>query len=367
MFERYRSVSIEKALNSRVSTGGSQPHAGVPRDDVVEPEALLFTFRCLARVPRISPELPRVQYEGKTFDPDRFLFLEEEKEKPVEFARGVHWRNFNVRCLWKGEAHSKETAAHRLQLPMTYAMIHLAGAVASFGVCMIGGLACIRAMEPYFTTSEPAGFEPGNLPSPRRDSDQGAVECIERLSGEQAWGDDEPDPATTGQLLWAGYGCTPHGSYLSLLKRQHPDYTPYRAQGKTVPSGSCMYRNALHCLTRTSLARYVNWDEEAERPTHSLAEEAPAGAWKRLYRALTGLERAPVVISCGRGVSEAGMSALYVALQAQAVGCSAKIVALSRADRDALRNERIEIDPTCLVLVGPRSRPAPRPEGEQER
>ena len=115
-----------------------------------------------------------------------------------------------------------------------------------------------------------------------------------------------------------------------------------------------MYRNALHCITRTGLARYVNWNEETGRPTHSLADEAAAGAWKRLYGALPDLDRAPVVISCGRGVSEAGMSALYVALQAQAAGCSAKVVALSRADRDALRNEGVELNPACLVLVGPR-------------
>jgi len=355
LFEHYRGVSVEKALNSRVSTGGSQPHAGVPRADVVGPEALRFAFWCLARVPRISPQFPQVQYEGKTFDADRFVFLEEEKERPVEFPRGVHWRNFNVRCLWGGERSSREMAAHRLELPMAYAMIHLAGAAASFGVCMIGGLACIRAMEPYFSTSEPANFLPGNLPPPRRDSDASAVEAVERLSGEQAWTDEEPGPETLGQLLWAGYGCTPHGSYLALVKRRAVDHTPYCAQAKTIPSGSCRYLNVLHCMTRTRLARYVNWDEESQRPTHSLAEERPVGAWKRLYRTLPELEPAPVVIGCGSAVTEGGMSALYVALQAQAVGGAAKIVALSRADRDALRGEGVELDPACLVLVGPRA------------
>ena len=352
MFERYRSVSIEKALNSRVSTGGSQPHAGVPRDDAVEPEALRFVFWSLTRIPRISPQLPRVQYEGRTFNPERFVFREEERETPVEFKRGVHWRNFNVRCLWKGDRSSREMAAHRLQQPMIHAMIHLAGVVASFGVCIIGGPTCIRAMEPYFSTSEPANFQRGNLPPPRRDSSLSAVEAAERLSGGQRWTDDDLEPGKMGQLLWAGYGCTPHGSYLSF-KREAPSYTPYRAQGKTIPSGSCMYRNVVYCMTRTGLMRYVNWNEESQRPTHSLAEEKPVGAWKRLHNALPDVERAPVVISCGRGVNEAGMTALYVALQAQALGCAARIVALNEADREALRGQGIELNPACLVLVGP--------------
>jgi hypothetical protein len=199
MFEEFSSVSIEKALNSRVFTGGFllAGHFGKRRNTALFASEIEFCFWCMDNTPRISRAPLKVEFQGRTASPT------ESKLQQV-FAPFKPLKKGTVAWLDptpQGYGSIEQTAL-LAQRGNSQEMIHLAGAIAGFGVCMIGGTTVeLVPMIRYFSDSAPENFVKGNLPEPVRNGKSSAVECLRDLPSDTGLGPAALSEDEIGQLL----------------------------------------------------------------------------------------------------------------------------------------------------------------------
>jgi hypothetical protein len=380
----FRRISLELALNSRVSTGGWK---GIERGGKLGSLPLThdqveFVFWCLSRVPNISKETVVIECGGKKFDKET-LSLDGGRVviEPVKYPRikcpsiRLHW--VNKKDLRSVSFSTNVENAYLLEWGMGQEMVHVAGAVAQVGVNMIGGVYVdLVPMAPYLSSKPPQNYLNGNLPEPVRDGKDSTVECIEGWKPSETFKLEKITRSQLGQLLWAGYGCTPHKTF-----RYHRYGTlSLEGQGKTIPSASATYTTSLYVIEEDGIFRYVNWNEEKGAATHSLGiikrgdqlnmGEYRAGAWvytkkgdllrevKQLVPALPKASTYIVIASNGRltpyfSLMEAGYAVLHLILQAQALNMASNLVVLSQDKMIKMRRTIGLIDtPIALVPIG---------------
>jgi len=377
----FRHVSLELALNSRVSTGGWK---GIERDGKLGSEPLTndqveLVFWCLAHTPNISKVAVEIECDGKKFDKETLtLGGERIAVEPAEYPR---IKCPCIRLHWVSEENLRNVAfstnlenEYLLERGMGQEMVHIAGALGQVGVNLIGGTYVdLVPMAPYLTSEPPENYCMGNLPEPLRDGEKSAIDCIMGWKPSEAFNTDKIELSQLGQLLWAGHGCTPHKTF-----RYHRYGTlASEGQGKTIPSASATYTLALYVIEEDSVSKYLNWNEEKGVATHSLAvlkkgKRLKIGEWVKgtwvytresdllleLQRLVPNLPEAStyiVVASNGRlrpyfSLMEAGYSVLHIVLQAQALKLASNIVVLSQDQMTKIR-ETIGLMDTPIALV----------------
>ena len=99
--EPFRSISLELALNSRVSTGNS--HSGKLGKQPLTPNQIEFVFWCLSHTPHVSEDTVIIECDGKKFDEDTLTLGGEKiifKPTQCESIR-LHWFAENYENLRK--------------------------------------------------------------------------------------------------------------------------------------------------------------------------------------------------------------------------------------------------------------------------
>jgi hypothetical protein len=361
----FMNVSVELALNSRVSTGGwsSVKHYGSVSQEMISQEQLDYVSWCLGHVPHVGETPPHITCGEEVLDPragtlgGRWNAFE-----PTRYQR-LHWDQDREQD--SVDFSTQERNGYWLEQGMSQEMVHVAGAVAQIGVCMIGGVDVdLVPMTHYFSSERPAKYVDGNLPEPMRDGGASATQCIDGLSLAKVL---EPRPlskAQLGQLLWAGYGCTPHETF----KYYRTGIRDLVGQGKTIPSAAATYTVSLYASDEGGPSRYINWDEAAGAATHSLQPlEEGSHAWDTLQQLLPDRMAGSTLIlvtSAGRlspffAMMEAGYCVLHIALQCRSLGYGTGLLALSS---DQIRRAQASLNiselPIALMSVGKAPDPA---------
>jgi len=359
--ESYKNVSIESALNSRVSTGGWK---GIERGGEVGSQPLTrdqveFVFWCLSHTPQISKEPIVIEYDEKKFDRKTLTFdgekiaLEPKQYKSIKCP--------TIRIKWATTKKFREIAystdienAYWLEWGMGQEMVQVAGAIAQVGVNLIGGTYVdLAPMKPNLTREPPQNYIKGNLPEPLRDGKNSAVECIEKWKHSKTFKQERISQSQLGQLLWAAYGCTPH----QTNRFSRHGNIGFEGQGKTIPSASAVYSISIYVINQKGMFKYINWDEKEAAATHSLGKVRKGGqmrlgryvdrVWaytrkgdwfEEFQQTIPELPKAStyiLVASNGRlhvgfSLMEAGYSVLHIILQAQALGLGSDIFVTNR-------------------------------------
>lgn len=178
----------------------------------------------------------------------------------------------------------------------------------------------------YHTSKKPEGWVSGNLPDPHLKGELSLSDVIYRQGTINTGSIKRKD---VGQVLWAGYGSTPHWTHRAILKRgteTQVEISKYCQQGKSVPSWNAEYGLELYVSFDGGIYKYVPWDEDAAAPTHSILDSCDAAVEKTI-RGLCEEESLHIFIlkrdarmpEHGRWI-EAGCSALNMVLQANALG-----------------------------------------------
>ena len=359
--ETYKNVSLELALNSRVSTGGWKgiERAGNLGSQPLTPDQVAFIFSCLRHTPHISKEPIVVECNGMRFD-DEIRSLNNIKTglEPIQYP-GI--KHPSIRLQWSTDKKLRKVVfstdnenAYWIERGMGQEMVHVAGAIAQVGINMIGGMYVdLVPMVPYFSKNPPKKYRRGTLPEPIRDSKNSAVECINKWKNSKIFTEEKMSRAQLGQLLWAGIGCTPHRTV-----RYHRYGTlALGGQGKTIPSASATYTTTLYVIEEEGIFKYLNWDEEKDVATHSLGiirtgnmlkiGEYKDGGWsytrtgelfQEIQKIVPKIAKAPtyiVIASNGKlgpylSLMEAGYSALHIVLQTQALQLASSIQVISQ-------------------------------------
>lgn len=347
----FANVSLEMALNSRVSSGGGGDHFGQPSDEPITPEQLEFVFQCLRHTPQISRRPHSIRCERGDFNPRDFTL----NGQPLVFEP---LRRLVVQWVDPSEEpeNQVELTARWLDRGMGLELAHVAGAIAQVGVCILGGESVeLTSMIPYLSAEAPSGFLAGNLPRPLRNGTRPAVECIENRRFSHSFSSEAPTLEEIGQILWAGFGCTPHTTHSGDTG------DPYRRQGKTIPSGNAVYDLVLYTLTEAGVAIYVNWDFDRSVPTHSLESVRKGMFIPTLLKCLPRVPEASAYIvaaSLGKfrrksAVMEAGYAGLNISLQAEALGLGCHISALTPEETEAIqRGLSLRAPPTVVMSIG---------------
>jgi hypothetical protein len=385
--DSFRDVSLELALNSRVSTGGWKgiERGGTLSSTPITPSQVDFVFWCLSHTPHICEEAVTIECEGKTFDGDALtLGGERIALKPVDYPRikcpSIRLRWVSEKTLRNTSFSTEDANALLLEWGMGQEMLHVAGAIAQVGVNMIGGVYVdLVPMTPYLSSSLPQMYRQGNLPEPLRTGGRSAVECIDSWKPHDAFTRGNVARSRIGQLLWAGLGCTPHKTF-----RYHRyGVLTLEGQGKTIPSASATYTTALYVIDETGVFKYVNWNEEKGVATHSLETvingrqfnvgEYRDGGWvytgtgdllDELQELVPRLPKASTyfaVTSTGRlppffSLMEAGYSVLHMLLQAEALKMSSNVVVLNQDQMTNIRRTIGLIDtPLAIIPISEKS------------
>jgi hypothetical protein len=189
-----------------------------------------------------------------------------------------------------------------------------------FGVQQVGGLTTKLAAH----CSLPKG-DPGWLPDPATDGTDKVEVVLADLKYINKFSSENLTLAQVSQLLWAGYGCTPHVADVA------------GRQGITVPSAMAEYylTGTIYLVNEKGIYRYQNRNPAADLSTadHRLEALRQTDARKALQSAVGGLPQAPaylVVALGGKAVAgaqattwalmEVGFLASNVLLQASALG-----------------------------------------------
>jgi hypothetical protein len=359
--EPYKPVSLELALNSRVSTGGWKgiERAGKLSNQPITLNQLEFIFWCLQYTPHISKEAIAIECIGMRVDePPRSLRDKKRMLDPIQYP-GI--KQPSIRLHWRTEKNLRKVVfstesenAYWVERGMGQEMVHIAGAISQVGVNMIGGMYVdLVPMIPYFTQTSPENYRRGNLPDPIRDGNVVAIECIKKRENTDNFTEEKLSKAQLGQFLWAGSGCTPH----KTVRYHRYGTLSIGGQGKTIPSASATYTTTLYVLEEEGIFKYLNWDEENDVATHSLGivrkgNMLKIGEYKKREWRYTGtgelcqeiqkivptIPKAAtylVVASNGKlgpylSLMEAGYSALHIVLQAQALHLASNISVLGQ-------------------------------------
>jgi hypothetical protein len=373
-----------------VSTGGWKgiERAGDVGNQTLTLNQIQFMFWCLGHTPHISKKPVIIECEGKKYN-RKTLTLEGGKLllEPVQYPR---IKCPSIRFQWVSEKRGRGISASQrpsfstdvenaywVEWGMGQQMVHIAGSIAQVGVNMIGGVDVdLVPMVPYLSLQPPKHYRKGNLPNPRRDGENSAVECIEKWQPSGTFNSTTIPQSKLGQLLWAGYGCTPHKTF-----RHHRFGTlGFEGQGKTIPSASAIYTTSLYVAKKDGIFKYINWNEEENVAIHSLGQmrkgeplkkgECREGAWmytgtghllEELRQCVPELPTAStyiIVASNGRlppffSLMEAGYSLLHIVLQAQALGISSNLIVNSQEQMNKLQRTIGFIDvPIALIPIG---------------
>jgi hypothetical protein len=364
--EPVKGISLELALNSRVSTGGWKgvERAGELGTQPLTHNQIEFILWCLGHTPHISQKSIMIEADGTKLD-RKTLTLKGARIslEPVQYPRikcpsiRLHWisdKNGMKTDTSKRVSFSTDIEnAYWVEWGMGQEMIHVAGSIAKVGVNMIGGVFVdLVPMVPYLTSKPPEDYQKGNLPNPVRDSSHSAVQGIQEWRPSETFKPIQVSRSQLGQLLWAGCGCTPHKTF-----RYHRYGTrSCEGQGKTIPSASATYTTSLYVITQNGVFKYINWNKEDAVATHSLGQirkmeplkigEYQEGTWvytrtgDLIAELQQGVPRLPkattyiVVTSNGRlppyfALMEVGYSVLHIILQAQALGMASTIIITS--------------------------------------
>ncbi len=382
--ESYKGISIELALNSRVSTGGWKgiERAGELGSQPLTPEQVEFVFWCLGHTPQICKETVIIECDGKTFDKETCTFNGEKITlKPVQYPRIKHP---SIRLHWSTKKNLREVSfstdyenAYWFEWGMGQEIVHIAGAIGQVGVNMIGGMHVdLVPMIPYFSQKPPKKYRRGNLPDPIRDGKDSAVECIEKWKAFKTFTEDKVSRSQLGQLLWAGNGCTPH----KTIRYHRYGTLAIGGQGKTIPSAGATYTTSLYVIEKNGIFKYINWSEEEDVATHSLGMvrkgnvlnigEYRDGGWvylrkgellQEVRKLVPKLPKAPtyiVVASNGKlgpylSLMEAGYSTLHIVLQAQALDVASNIVVISQVQMTKIKGTiGLHDSPIAIIPVG---------------
>lgn len=381
VFESFKKISLEFALNSRVSTGGWKgiERGGEISSKPLSQEQVEFVFWCLKNTPNISQEPLTIECEGKSFDRDT-LSLDGEKIdlEPVEYPR---IKCPSIRLHWTTDKDTSNVSfsttrenAYWLERGMEQEMVHIAGAIAQLGINMIGGTYVdLVPMIPYLTKQPPEKYVKGNLPEPLRDGSTSSLECIGEWEIHSNFKQDILSKSKIGQILWAGNGCTPHKTF-----RYHRfGELGSEGQGKTIPSASATYTTHLYVIDNKGLYKYLNWDEKENVATHSLGMirdsypmkigEYKEGVWvytkisdlsKEFRNIISSIPEAStyiIVTSNGRlrpyfSLMEAGYSVLHMILQAKALNLATNIVVLEQKEMRDIMSTIGLIDTPLAVI-----------------
>jgi hypothetical protein len=239
---------------------------------------------------------------------------------------------------------------------------------------MIGGVSVdLVPMTPYYSSEPPKEYWKGNLPEPVRDSENSAVEYIEKWEPSETFSQKKIDRSQIGQLLWAGFGCTPHKTF----RYYRHGVLSSDGQGKTIPSASASYTITLYVIKEDGVFKYLNWNDENGVATHSLGI-IKKGSWlnignyenetwvnsreekllNELQQLLPDLPKVPtyIVVASNRRLSpyfslmEAGYSVLHIILQAQALGMSSNIFVLDQTQMMKIRRTIGLIDMPIVII-----------------
>ncbi|MGA3193094.1 MAG: hypothetical protein ABSD73_11395 [Candidatus Bathyarchaeia archaeon] len=315
-------VSIEKALNSRCSSGFGprKSHFGTfvnkrPPETVIDQ-----IINCL-NIPRFST--------GKLLHwlEDEYLFLGFENPKNPSAERVLHVESgmqheaVYLACA----AEAVGTCAHNLGTDGT----------SKEGKTTTTKHRILEIIDPYgaskFTTRAPGPEKPfflgKNLTTPSRDS---GIECVTQLPKLTTSSRSGP-PATErdmSQLLWAARGRTPH--FITIDRWKH-------MWGLTVPTwGGVQDYTSVYLVKSRKLYRYVNWTKEFSLMNRTLREKL---GWTRgnpthdirfvgnvdASPHLNGHEKAIVLCQnegTGRALWEIGYMLENMLLQATSLGIS---------------------------------------------
>jgi hypothetical protein len=380
----FKNVSLELALNSRVSTGGWKgiERAGTVGKQPLTVDQVEFVLWCLQHTPHVSKEPLVIEWGGERVDgtprslPDKHLVLE-----PIQYPRikhpsiRLHWRtDKNLRTV---KFSTKQENAYWVERGMGQEMVHIAGAIAQVGVNMIGGVYVdLVPMVPFFTYKPPENYRSGNLPEPIRDSANSAVECIKKRRDTTTFSAEKVTRTQVGQLLWAGSGCTPH----KTVRYHRYGTLAIGGQGRTIPSASATYTTVLYTIEEEGIFKYLCWDEENDVATHSIGKVRTGDVLKigeyrdegwvytrigtlhqelqniipKLPKALTYI----VIASNGTlgpylALMEAGYSALHIALQTQALNLASNITIISQSQMKKIKGTLgLNDSPIIIMPIG---------------
>ncbi len=225
-----------------------------------------------------------------------------------------------------------------------------------------GGLASIRMKirpakpfygDSYWTSAAPEGpqgWQPGNLPEPRRDGTVPFVEAMRGYGFERTSGRGD-SAETLGQLLWAARGRTPHYFH------GHP-------WGLTIPVwGGSQDLTRLQVVHDGRLYAYENW--RRKRPTHSLIcdrdiKDAACRAFGEMFASWNAFIVLSTLDGHARALWEVGYQSLNLLLQAHALGVDYLYRVLDGREKEALAACRGLGRPAAIMaLRGPDDLPVP--------
>ncbi len=204
-------------------------------------------------------------------------------------------------------------------------------------------------------TSEPVAHcslpksDPGWLPDPSTDGQNKLEDVLANLNYVNQFSPANLSLQQISQLLWAGYGCTPHE-------------VAGGKKGLTVPSAMAAYylTNTIYLANEKGMYRYHDRKPDADLTTrdHRLEPLMSVDVRNKLAAAVIGLPSAPcyVIICLGQNASsarggnwaleEAGFVGANMLVQASAIGLGCNFKADLAADQQTAIREATSIPST---------------------
>ena len=221
-----------------------------------------------------------------------------------------------------------------------------------FGVQSVKGLTSERAVH----SSVPEG-EPGWLPAPSTTGEDKLTDVLANLQYVDTFAQVDLQLAQVSQILWAGYGCTPHTTSRSRA-------------GLTVPSAMSSYylTGAVYFANEDGVCRYHNRNPENDVKTrdHRTERLGSSDVRERLYQAVERLPLAPCYFilclpdkhaSKPYAQLEVGFVASNMLMQASAIDLACHFrTELSAEERDHIRaitGIPASHIPQAIVAAGP--------------
>ena len=221
-----------------------------------------------------------------------------------------------------------------------------------FGVQEVRGL----TSELVAHSSAPQG-DPEWLPDPSTDGQNKIEEVLADLKYVTKFSAENLTLQQISQLLWAGYGCTPH-------------VTSNGRMGLTVPSAMARYylTGTIYLANENGVYRYQNRNPSTDLTTrdHRIEPISSGDARNSLQAAVSGLPQAPcyIVICIGKdfgqqqnwALLETGFVAANVLVQASAIGLGCHFDTALTADQQSAIRKATGIPssdiPQVIISIG---------------